>query len=87
MVSGLKLNNRKTEALWIGAYKDRECFSISLHLLEEINTLFFNFLWNGKGDKIKRNTVISDYSEGGLRMIVLISFKQSSQIHVGKEVS
>ena len=23
VVSGLKLNNRKTEALWIGAYKDR----------------------------------------------------------------
>ena len=23
LVSGLKLNNRKTEALWIGAYKDR----------------------------------------------------------------
>ena len=35
-------------------------------VLEEINTLFFNFLWNGKGDKIKRNTMISDYSEGGL---------------------
>ena len=23
LVSGLKLNNRKTEAVWIGAYKDR----------------------------------------------------------------
>ena len=33
-------------------------------VLEEINTLFFHFLWNGKGDnyKIKRNTMISDYS-------------------------
>ena len=146
LVSGLiRLNNRKTEALWIGTYKDRDdklCpakilkwikhagkalgvwFSINLEealeanyadkltkvsnslgcwelrrlsllgkltvlkslivsrlvyilsplptnqrVLEEINTLFFNFLWNGKGDKIKRNTMISDYSEGGLRMI------------------
>ena len=42
-------------------------------VLEKINTLFFNFLWNGKGDKIKRNTMISDYSEGGLGMIDLIS--------------
>ena len=33
-------------------------------VLEEINTLFFNFLWNGNRDKIKWNTMISDYSEG-----------------------
>ena len=127
LVSGLKLNNRKTEALWIGAYKDRgdklcpgknlkwikqkgkalgvwfstnpeqvleanyadklakvsnslgcwELRRLSLlgkitvlkslkvsqlvyilsplptnqRVLEEINTLFFNFLWNDKGDK------------------------------------
>ena len=43
-------------------------------VLEEMKTLFFNFSWNGKGDKIKQNTMISDYSEGGLRMIDLISF-------------
>ena len=24
LVSGLRLNNRKTEALWIGTYKDRD---------------------------------------------------------------
>ena len=47
-------------------------------VLEEINTPFFNFLWNGKGDKIKRNRMISDYSEGGLRMIDLISLTKLS---------
>ena len=153
LVSGLRLNNRKTEALWIGTYKDRDdkvCpakklkwikykrkalgvwFSTNLEeafeanyadklakvsnsfgcwelrrlsllrkitvlkslivsqlvyilsplptnqrVLEEINTLFFNFLWNGKGDKIKRNTMISEYSEGGLRIIDLISFNKA----------
>ena len=153
LVSGLKLNNGKTEALWIGACKDRgdklylgknlkwikqkgkalgvwfstnpeqvleanyadklakvsnslgcwELRRLSLfgkiivlkslkvsqlvyilsplptnqRVLEEINTLFFNFLWNGKGDKIKRNTMISDYSESGLRMIDLISFHKA----------
>ena len=147
LVSGLKLNNRKTEALWIGAYKDRGdklCpgknlkwikhkgkalgvwFSTNLEVvlranyadkvakvsnslgcwelrrlsllkslivsqlvyilsplptnqrvLEEINILFFNFLWNDKGDKIKRNTMISNYSEGGLQMIDLISFNKA----------
>ena len=46
-------------------------------VLEEINTLFFNFLWNGKGDKIKQNTMISNYSQGGLRMIYLISFNKA----------
>ena len=46
-------------------------------VLEEINTLFFNTLWNGKGDKIKRNTMISDYSEGRLRTIDLISFNKA----------
>ena len=46
-------------------------------VLEEINTLFFNFLWNGKGDKIKRNTMISNYSGRGLQMIDLISFDKA----------
>ena len=37
--------------------------------LDEINNLFFKFLWSGKGDKIKRTIMISDYLNGGLRMI------------------
>ena len=39
--------------------------------------MFYNFLWNGKGDKIKRNIMISDYSEGGLKMIDIASFYRS----------
>ena len=46
-------------------------------MIEEINTLFLNFLWSGKGDKIKRNTMICDYSGGVLRMIDLISFQKA----------
>ena len=46
-------------------------------VLDEFNLLFFNFLWSGKGDKIKRNKIISDYSEGGLRMIDLFSFNKA----------
>lgn len=37
--------------------------------IEEINSLLFNFLWNGKGDKIKRDVMISEYEHGGLKMI------------------
>ena len=44
-------------------------------VLEELNSRLFKFLWSDKGDKIKQNIMISDYSEGGLKMIDLISFK------------
>ena len=35
--------------------------------VDEVNTLFFKFLWNGKGDKIKRDVMISEYEDGRLR--------------------
>ena len=46
-------------------------------ILNEINKAFFNFLWNGKGDKIKRDIMIGDYSQGGLRMIDIQSFNKA----------
>ena len=45
--------------------------------IKEINSIFYNFLWNGKGDKIKRNVMINDYSQGGLKMIDILSFNKS----------
>ena len=45
--------------------------------IKEINTIFYKFLWNDKGDKIKRKIMITDYSEGGLKMIDIASFNQS----------
>ena len=39
--------------------------------------MFFKFLWNDKGDKIKRKIMINDYSEGGLKMIDITSFNKS----------
>ena len=38
---------------------------------------FTIFLWNDKGDKIKRNVMINDYPEGGLKMIDIDSFNKS----------
>ena len=32
------------------------------------------FLWNEKRDNIKRNTIINDYPNGGLKMIDIFSF-------------
>ena len=46
--------------------------------IKEINVMFYNFLWNDKGDKIKRKVLINDYSEGGLKMIDLVSFRVCS---------
>ena len=37
--------------------------------VKEINKLTFNFIWEGKPAKIKRKTIISDISQGGLRMM------------------
>ena len=46
-------------------------------VIKEINGMFYNFLiWNDKGDKIKRNVMINDYPEGGLKMIDITSFNR-----------
>ena len=45
--------------------------------IKEVNELFFSFLWNGKGDKIKRDIIINDYPNGGLKMIDIQSFSKS----------
>ena len=44
-------------------------------VLVEINDLLYTFLWNGKGDKIKRRVIINDLGAGGLKMIDISSFK------------
>ena len=45
--------------------------------VDEVNSLFYKFLWNGKGDKIKRDTLISVYEHGGLKMIDIRLFTQA----------
>ena len=52
-------------------------FHANNKVIKEINGLFYNFLWNDKGDKIKRNVMINDYPEGGLKMIDIESFNKS----------
>ena len=46
-------------------------------IIKEINKLFFNFLWNDKGDKIKHLVMINDYPNRGLKMIDVVSFNKS----------
>ena len=46
-------------------------------VIKEINFLLYDFLWDGKSDKIKRTEMINIYSKGGLKMIDIQSFNQS----------
>ena len=38
-------------------------------IIKAIKTKMFNFLWDGKPDKIKRETIVQSYEDGGLKMI------------------
>ena len=48
--------------------------------LKEINTLLYKFIWNDKPDKIKRNLLIQNYNNGGLKMIDLVKFVRALKI-------
>ena len=54
--------------------------------IKEVNKLFYCFLWNEKGDKIKRNVIINDYPKGGLKMIDVESFNKSLKNHMDKKI-
>ena len=42
--------------------------------------MFYKFLWDGKEDKKKRSIMISDYENGGLRMLDLNSFNKALKL-------
>ena len=42
-----------------------------------IDSILYDFLWDGKGDKIKRTTMINNYAKGGLKMLDIQSFNES----------
>ena len=41
---------------------------------DQLNKLFFKFIWSGGNDRVKRHCVCNDYSQGGLRMVDPYSF-------------
>ena len=45
--------------------------------ITELNRILFNFIWNGKPDKIKRSVLINNINEGGLKMFHIESFIKS----------
>jgi len=46
-------------------------------VLKKINSILYDFLWDGKGDKIRRTTMINSYAKGGLKMLYIQSFNES----------
>ena len=42
--------------------------------LKQIHQILYNFLWDGKGDKIKRSVMLNEYKDGGLKMLDIQSF-------------
>ena len=54
--------------------------SPSKKLIKELNSLFYNFLWDGKPDKIKRSIGRQKLINGGIQMIDLEAFDQSLKL-------
>ena len=43
-------------------------------VMNKIQDMFYKFLWDGKPDKIKRNVIINNYEEGGIKLPHIESF-------------
>ena len=52
----------------------------SNNFFKQLETIIFNFIWNGKKDKIKRKIIINELEEGGLNMTHLMSFCNSLKL-------
>ena len=46
-------------------------------IIWKINDLFYSYLWNNKGDKIKRSVIRSEYEKGGLKLVDIATFNKS----------
>ena len=52
----------------------------SSEIIKSLKQQSFEFIWNNKRDKIKRDTLIKPYEEGGLRMVDLNCYVNSLKI-------
>ena len=49
-------------------------------MLDEINRMFYQFLWSKKPDKISRQSICMDFCDGGLKMINIYDFEKSLKV-------
>ena len=50
------------------------------YILNEINKMFYNYIWNGKPVKVSRKTLSMNYNKGGLKMINISNFEKSMKL-------
>jgi hypothetical protein len=50
------------------------------NILKDIQSTFYQFLWNGKKDKVKREILTNSYEDGGLKMIDIKLFCQALKL-------
>jgi len=60
------LEKQETDFVW--QVHNFSVLSVPNEVVKEINKIIYNFVWN-KTDRIKRNTLIGDYGNGGMQMI------------------
>ena len=39
------------------------------HVIKEVNSMIYEYIWNGKTDKVKRNLFEQEFKNGGYKMI------------------
>jgi hypothetical protein len=52
-----------------------------VQVMIEIQHVFYKLLWDGKPDKIKRNVIINNYEEGGLKLPHIESFCKTLKMY------
>ena len=52
----------------------------NVEFMNEIEKIFFDFLWEGKPSKIKKSIICKTYADGGLRMIDIHAFLSSMKV-------
>ena len=50
-------------------------------VMKEIQDIFYRFLWDGKPDKPKRNVIINNYEEGGLKLSHIEFFCKALKVY------
>ena len=62
------------------------CIPAPKPILDNINKALFKFLWDGKPDKIKRETVYKQNKLGGLNMVNIHTFVKAIQLNWIKKI-
>ena len=59
-----------------------QCSNLAVpeNIIAELNQIAFDFVWNYKPNKVKRTTIISDYEEGGLKMLDVECFINAQKV-------